>query len=602
MAAAVSDWAAAPAWRPAAVAAWAATAAPAARGGLAGGGGGGMSGDGGAGGDFGGGGGTAQANATTGGAGGFGGGGGGANSANTGQSGGAGGFGAGGGGGQNSGIGGAFGGTGGAGDGADGGGGAALGGAVFVRDGGSLIIEGGGFAGSFDVTAGATGGTGGATGGQAQGTILFLHGSGTTTLSVAAGQTRTLGGDDAIAGNGSLGKSGSGVLVIEDDQPNFLGNASVGGGLLRVDGSMVGAGVSVAGGGTLGGVGSTGDVSVAAGGTLSPGASAGTLTTGDLSMVAGADFAADIGGTSAGLGGYDRVAVNGTVSLGGASLDGGMLGGFVPSVGDRFTIIANDGSDAVSGKFAGLDQGDAFVFDGRAMKISYKGGDGNDVVLTATAATIIGTSGKDVVDATHTVPGQALPTDGDDTITGKGAGDSLAGLAGNDGINGGKGADFLDGGAGNDILLGKKGRDTIAGGDGNDQLKGGPGKDALDGGLGDDILNGGKGKDSLTGGDGIDTFVFNHPNRPDKVTDFAAGDIVSLSSRAFFGIGPEGVLKAKYFHEGSDAQTLQQHIVYDAKSGWLLYARHGSATPDPVAFAKIGKHLADFDHSDIIVA
>ena len=101
--------------------------------------------------------------------------------------------------------------------------------------------------------------------------------------------------------------------------------------------------------------------------------------------------------------------VNGTVSLGKAKLDGGTLSGFVPSVGDKFTIIANDGSDAVSGKFAGLDQGDAFVFDSRAMKISYKGGDGNDVTLTATRRPSSAPPAR-TFDATHTVPVRPCPT------------------------------------------------------------------------------------------------------------------------------------------------------------------------------------------------
>ncbi len=37
------------------------------------------------------------------------------------------------------------------------------------------------------------------------------------------------------------------------------------------------------------------------------------------------------------------------------------------------------------------------------MTISYHGGDGNDVVFTTTTATIMGTLGADLVDATHTV-------------------------------------------------------------------------------------------------------------------------------------------------------------------------------------------------------
>jgi hypothetical protein len=61
------------------------------------------------------------------------------------------------------------------------------------------------------------------------------------------------------------------------------------------------------------------------------------------------------------------------------------------------------------------------------------------------------------------------------------------------------------------------------------------------------------------------------------------------------------VLKTKYFHIGDEALTKKQHILYDEDSGWLLYAKKGSGTANPCAFAKIGKHLDDFDHHDILV-
>jgi Ca2+-binding RTX toxin-like protein len=74
---------------------------------------------------------------------------------------------------------------------------------------------------------------------------------------------------------------------------------------------------------------------------------------------------------------------------------------------------------------------------------------------------IMGTAGDDVITPTQTVPGQALPGDGADTIMG---------LSGNDSLNGGGGFDSLDGGDGNDTLLGGAGDDTLLGGEGNDQI------------------------------------------------------------------------------------------------------------------------------------
>jgi hypothetical protein len=74
--------------------------------------------------------------------------------------------------------------------------------------------------------------------------------------------------------------------------------------------------------------------------------------------------------------GYDQLIVTGDVSLAGAlTLDVG----FTPSLGDMFTIINNQGANAVSGMFS---QGSSVSADGFLFGINYGGGDGNDVVLT----------------------------------------------------------------------------------------------------------------------------------------------------------------------------------------------------------------------------
>ena len=91
------------------------------------------------------------------------------------------------------------------------------------------------------------------------------------------------------------------------------------------------------------------------------------------------------------------------------------------------------------------------------------------------------------------------------------------------------------------------------------------------------------------------------PTSKDKVTDFAEGDIIALEKSAFKGLGPLGTLEADRFHVGAEAETPKQKILYDEDSGWLLYAKHGSDTADPVRFAKIGKNLDHFDNGDIMV-
>ncbi len=325
-----------------------------------------------------------------------------------------------------------------------------------------------------------------------------------------------------------------------------------------------------------------------------------------MTLVTGAFFEAELGGTKPGTGGYDQISVNGKVVLGGATLEVSLLDTFVPKAGNTFTIIDNDGVDAVVGTFAGLSEGATFAVGGATFSITYVGGDGNDVVLNVQGAgpagvTIAGTGGRDVVDASRPVPGQPLPPGFADVIHGHGGKDRLSGLGVNDTIYGGQGGDLIRGNAGDDVLYGKRGKDTLWGGAGNDTLKGGKGGDILHGGAGDDVLIGGRGKNILYGGEGSDTFVFRNAQASDKIKDFGDGDIIALAKSAFSGIGPKGTLEAKHFHVGAEAETKAQHILYDDKSGWLLYAQKGSQTANPHKLVKIGKGLSDFDHTDILV-
>jgi hypothetical protein len=55
-------------------------------------------------------------------------------------------------------------------------------------------------------------------------------------------------------------------------------------------------------------------------------------------------------------------------------------------VGNNYTIIAHNGSGAVTGTFNGLPEGAKFTTGGAQFQITYKGGAGNDVVLTQLTA------------------------------------------------------------------------------------------------------------------------------------------------------------------------------------------------------------------------
>jgi hypothetical protein len=135
----------------------------------------------------------------------------------------------------------------------------------------------------------------------------------------------------------------------------------------------------VGAGGILKGTGTIGSTSVY--GTIAPGLSPGCLNTGDL--ILGGTYAFEIGGTTV-CSGYDQIVVTGTVQAGGA-LSVSRYNNFVPKAGQKYVIVSNDGSDAVTETFTGLAQGATFTADGVTFSISYTGGDGNDIELTVTA-------------------------------------------------------------------------------------------------------------------------------------------------------------------------------------------------------------------------
>lgn len=118
------------------------------------------------------------------------------------------------------------------------------------------------------------------------------------------------------------------------------------------------------------------------GGTTSPGSSPGLMTINGNYSLNGGDLFIELAGLTAGTE-YDQLAVAGDVSLaGGLTLS--LLPGFMPTVGDIFTIIDNQGPNPVSGNFL---EGTLISAGGYDFDIDYTGGDGNDVMLTVAGTT-----------------------------------------------------------------------------------------------------------------------------------------------------------------------------------------------------------------------
>ena len=383
----------------------------------------------------------------------------------------------------------------------------------------------------------------------------------TVTLSSNATVTNsanaTLSG--VISGGNNLTKAGANTLTLTGTN-TYTGTTTVNAGTLSVNGALNGGGtLTVASGGTLAGSGSiTGDVTVASGGSLTPGNSPGILSTGNLTLSAGSTTTFELNGTTAGTQ-YDQIDVTGTVDVTGATLSTAV--GFTPANGNVFTLIDNDGADAITGTFTGLAEGSSFTSSGRTFQISYTAGDGNDVTLTditpvpatpgsgSDSGTIVGTSGADSLTGGNGA-GTISALAGDDTLYGYDGNDTLYGgtgaalfygnqanelIYGNQGSDtlfGGQNADTIFGGQDTDILYGNRGADVVYGNRGNDTLHGGQEADTLYGGQGDDSLAGNSGNDLLFGNLGADTFTFHFGDGNDTVSGYSAaeGDVIQFDA------------------------------------------------------------------------
>ena len=217
------------------------------------------------------------------------------------------------------------------------------------------------------------------------GQTLRLNNEGTLVLAgiiSGSGRVRNQGGGDTIV-------AANNVVPFMD----LLGTGS-----LAVAGSQPGTAMSVGNGDMLAGTGTVGPITVRPSGsgrspTIAPGingpgilhASNGVTYQGDL-FDGPARFAVDLNGTDVGTG-YDQLDVTGAVDLHTfTQLSVTIGGGFVPAPGDTFVIIKSDGTDAIQGNFINtqpIPEGSLITVGSTTLQLSYVGGDGNDVTLTA---------------------------------------------------------------------------------------------------------------------------------------------------------------------------------------------------------------------------
>ncbi|MBU4461275.1 MAG: autotransporter-associated beta strand repeat-containing protein [Verrucomicrobia bacterium] len=227
----------------------------------------------------------------------------------------------------------------------------------------------------------------------------------TLTLSIAAGTTNLyrgyLGGDGNWENNLSLTKKGSGLLHLTAVSNTYSGPTTVEAGTLQVDGSHPGGSaiavqnsatlvmngdwrngglITVDNGGTLGGAGQVG--SITSSGTVAPGNSPGTLTSyGNVTLAAGATLVLELQDPLTDP--SDALVLNGGIlNLGGSpGLSLVLYGGYMPNVGDMFTIISGfaDFDPGLDGTFSGKPDLGTFDVSGTTFQIDYSK---NDITVT----------------------------------------------------------------------------------------------------------------------------------------------------------------------------------------------------------------------------
>lgn len=214
----------------------------------------------------------------------------------------------------------------------------------------------------------------------------------------------------------------------------------------------------------------------------------------------------------------------------------------------------------------------------------------HDFVYEDLGATVLSITGLDLYTTIDDLDADAW------FVSLNGGNDTFYGNDFDDVIRGGFGNDIVFAYDGDDIVYGDAGYDDLYGGAGDDDLYGGSGRDVLNGGSGSDYLSGGADLDSLTGGSGKDYFVFD--TRPsasttDRIRDFVVrDDTIMLDNRVFTKVGRDGWLSAGAFTTGASAKDSSDRVIYNSKSGALLYDPDGIGGAPAVKLAQLKAGLS----------
>ena len=195
--------------------------------------------------------------------------------------------------------------------------------------------------------------------------------------------TNTFSGmiSNTAAGLG-VNKYGAGTMILNGSSP-YTGLTSINGGILRINGNQTNSDVFLGGGSRLEGIGSVGNIEInGSGSVLAPGTGSGSgaLICKSYKLgVGSSSLEIELNGLVA-VSGYNQLWTSGTNNLSGITLNASL--NFPSARSNQFMIVTNRGTSPVVAGFSGLAEGAIKVIGGEQFRISYVGGDGNDVVLT----------------------------------------------------------------------------------------------------------------------------------------------------------------------------------------------------------------------------
>ncbi|MEQ1828041.1 MAG: FG-GAP-like repeat-containing protein, partial [Pirellula sp.] len=194
--------------------------------------------------------------------------------------------------------------------------------------------------------------------------------TGTSTFDVRKGSISLI-----LAGPVGLLKTTVDTVALTGTN-EYTGSTTINAGELSIGASIGPATTNVAAGGLLTGIGRVGVVTLG-GGSINPGAvgSGGTFNVSGVSASTNSTLQVDLGVVS------DQLVVDTAPNLANMTLSANVVNNYVPVPGDSFVIVRNDSTGAVVGTFNGLSEGSSLVVNGVNCRITYVGGNGNDVVV-----------------------------------------------------------------------------------------------------------------------------------------------------------------------------------------------------------------------------